>query len=187
METRTDRGSRHRYRQYHAPLPDWATSGPIYRPRRPRTTPLYPVVQHHLERFLAEATQADPMGFGSPTWVERDLRAYLRCGILAHGFARAKCEDCGHERLVPFSCKGRGVCPSCNTRRIAEVAAHVTDQVLPHLPVRQRVLSVPKRVRPFLHHDPHIAGAYCGSSCGPSALPCVVQAPAHPRTPESGR
>ena len=99
------------------------------------------------------------MGFGPPAWVERSLRAYLRCGILAHGFARAQCVDCGHERLVPFSCKALGVCPSCNTRRMAEVAAHVTDHVLPHLPVRQWVLSVPKRLRPFLHHNPEIAGA----------------------------
>lgn len=51
-----------------------------------------------------------------------DFRAYLKCGILAHGFARAGhppkvgSEDCGHERLIPFSCKGRGLCPSCNTR-----------------------------------------------------------------------
>ena len=117
------------------------------------------MVQHHLETFLAQATQADPIGFGRPAWVERSLRAYLRCGILAHGFARAKCVDCGHERLVPFSCKALGVCPSCNTRRMAELAAHVTDHVLPHLPVRQWVLSVPKRLRPFLHHNPEIAGA----------------------------
>jgi len=33
------------------------------------------------------------MGHGLPAWVERDFRAYLRCGILAHGFARARCED----------------------------------------------------------------------------------------------
>ena len=43
-------------------------------------------------------------------------------------------------------------------RRMAEIAAHVTDHVLPHLPVRQWVLSVPKRLRPFLHHNPQIAG-----------------------------
>jgi hypothetical protein len=35
------------------------------------------------------------------------------------------------------SCKGRGVCPSCNTRRMAETAAHLVDHVLPRLPVRQ--------------------------------------------------
>ena len=99
------------------------------------------------------------MGYGVPSWVEKDLRAYLRCGILAHGFARVRCDDCGHERLLAFSCASRGVCPSCNARRMAEVAAHVTDHVLPHLPVRQWVLSLPKRLRPFLHHNPEIAGA----------------------------
>ena len=117
------------------------------------------MVPHHLETFLAQAAEIDPMGNGVPFWVEKDFRAYLRCGILAHGFARVRCEDCGHERLIPFSCKGRGLCPSCNTRRMAEVAAHVTDHVLPHLPVRQWVLSLPKRLRPFLHHNPDIAGA----------------------------
>jgi hypothetical protein len=61
----------------------------IYRPRRPTTTPFYPVVQHHLETFFAQATQGDAMVFGPPVWVERSPRAYLRCGILAHAFARA--------------------------------------------------------------------------------------------------
>ncbi len=125
-----------RYGHHPHAAPDWAGSGHVYRPRRPTTTPLYPVVQHHLETFLAaQATERDPMGYGVPSWVEKDLRAYLRCGILAHGFARVRCDDCGHKRLLAFSCAGRGVCPSCNTRRMAEVAAHITDHVLPHLPV----------------------------------------------------
>jgi hypothetical protein len=123
-----------RYGQQPRAAPDWASAQHVYRPRRPTTTPLYPVVQHHLETFLAQATENDRMGYGVPLWVEKDLRAYLRCGILAHGFARLRCEDCGHERLLPFSRKSRGVCPSCNTRRMAEVAAHITDHVLPHLP-----------------------------------------------------
>jgi hypothetical protein len=37
------------------------------------------------------------------------------------------------------------------------VAAHLTDEVIPHLPVRQWVLSVPKRLRPFLHQSPEVA------------------------------
>ena len=139
--------------------PPHPAASATYRPRRPTTTPLYPVVQHHLETFLARAAEADPLGNGVPWWVEKDFRAYLRCGTLAHGFARARCEDCGHERLIPFSCKGRGICPSCNTRRMAELAAHLADHVLPHLPARQWVLSLPKRLRPFLHHDPDTAGA----------------------------
>lgn len=150
---------RPRYRHASKRAPGWASTQHVYRPRRPTTTPLYPVVQHHLETFLAEAAQSDPRGYGVPSWVEKDLRAYLRCGILAHGFARLRCSGCGHERLLAFSCKSRGICPSCNTRRMAEVAAHVTEHVLPQLPVRQWVLSVPKRLRPFLETNPDIAGA----------------------------
>jgi hypothetical protein len=41
---------------------------------------------------------------------------------------------------------------------MAEVAAHLTDRVLPWLPVRQWVLSVPKRLRPYLHGNPKVAG-----------------------------
>lgn len=62
---------------------------------------------------------------------------YLECGTLAHGFARAGCGDCGRDVLIAFSCKGRGVCPSCHARRMAELAAHLTDAVFPPLPLRQ--------------------------------------------------
>jgi hypothetical protein len=133
--------------------------GTLYRPRRPTQTALYQAVQHHLATFVARAAESDPMGYGLPDWVERDFRGYLECGILAHGFARARCEGCGHERLIPFSCKSRGICPSCNARRMCEVAAHLTDHVLPHVPARQWVLSVPKRLRRYLHHDVRVAGA----------------------------
>jgi hypothetical protein len=138
------------------PRPDGLAA--VYRRRDPTVTPLYPLVQHHFETFLADATAADPDGDGIPQWVEDDFRAYLRCGILAHGFARIRCDACAAQRLVAFSCKGRGVCPSCNARRMVEVAAHLTDHVLPPLPVRQWVFSLPKRIRPFLPHDPRLAG-----------------------------
>ena len=40
--------------------------------------------------------------------VKDELRSFLACGIFAHGFARFRCASCGHSRLVPFSCRGRG-------------------------------------------------------------------------------
>ena len=90
-------------------------------------------------------------------FVRQAFRKYLECGIFAHGFARARCDDCGHDYFVAYSCKGRGVCPSCNTRRMVETAAHLTDHVLPRLSVRQWVrqwvLSVPKRLRYFMQRD----------------------------------
>jgi hypothetical protein len=69
-----------------------------------------------------------------------------------HGFARARCGDCGHDYFVAFSCKGRSVCPSCNTRRMVE-AAHLAGHAFPRLPMRQWVLSVPKRLRYFMQRD----------------------------------
>jgi hypothetical protein len=112
------------------------------------------VVQVNLETFLAlcreNVWEHDPM----PGFAEEEFRRYLKCGILAHGFARAHCSDCGHDFLIAFSCKGRGVCPSCNARRMAETAAHLVENVIPRLPVRQWVLSIPKRLRYFLRSDP---------------------------------
>ncbi|HUU00635.1 MAG TPA: transposase zinc-binding domain-containing protein [Myxococcota bacterium] len=36
----------------------------------------------------------------------------------------ARRASCGYDFLVPFSCKTRGLCPSCNTRRMMETAEH---------------------------------------------------------------
>ena len=81
--------------------------------------------------------------------VERSSRRKSRAT-----FARAFCDECQHDFLIAYSCKGRGVCPACNARRMVETAAHLADHVMPRLPVRQWVLSVPKRLRYFLQNDP---------------------------------
>jgi hypothetical protein len=101
-------------------------------------------------------------GTGPPPFVEQELRRFLGCGGLAHGFARVRCDGCGFERFVPFSCKGRGFCPSCGGRRMAERAAHVTDRVLPAVPLRQWVLTVPHRLRYLMAWDHRLCRAVLG-------------------------
>ena len=44
---------------------------------------------------------------------------------------------------MAFSCKRRGFCPSCGARRMSQTAGHLVDHVIPHVPVRQRMLSLP--------------------------------------------
>jgi hypothetical protein len=128
-----------------------------YQRRRPEKTLWYSTVQAHFETWLELSTgQGDT---SPPAHVKQAFRRYLECGILAHGFARAYCDECKHDFLIAFSCKGRGVCPSCNTRRMVETAAHLADHVFPRLPVRQWVLSVPKRLRYFLQTDTALQGA----------------------------
>lgn len=60
----------------------------VYARRRPEQTALYRLVQQHLETYLALAYEGD--GHAVPGYVERELRRYLECGILAYGFARAR-------------------------------------------------------------------------------------------------
>ena len=94
-----------------------------------------------------------------PAYLERDLRKYLKCGILAHGFARARCEKCGQNFLVAYSCKGRGVCVGCNTRRMVETAAHMVEHAFPAVAVRQWV-----------------SGSFSGSDCFACARACEAWA-----------
>lgn len=138
----------------------------VYRRRRPERTVLYQAVQAHLETWLLQkAAQED--AHCVPLWVEREFREFLRCGILALGFARVRCGSCGQDFVVGFSCKTRCICPSCNARRMVEVAAHLVDHVFPRVPVRQWVLSLPKRLRYFVQRDCELAGEVLRVFCVP--------------------
>jgi hypothetical protein len=114
--------------------------------RRPRRdTVLRKVVRKHLDDFrrLVRETYEKPL----PRYVLDEFHAYLRCGEFRHGFTRAHCPTCGHVLLVPFSCKRRGICPSCAGRRMSATAVHLVDRVLPNVPIRQWVLSLPWELR----------------------------------------
>ena len=110
----------------------------------PEETPLYPIIEQHAPRFFAELRE---QGASLPSFVQAEFDHYLRCGRLEGGFLRVKCSQCRHERLVTFSCKCRGFCPSCGARRMVETAAYLVDHVFPRVPVRQWVLSFPWPLR----------------------------------------
>ncbi len=139
-----------------------------YQPRAAERGILYTIVREHLETFLREAARRVD-GASLPHFVEQEFRDFLTCGILAHGFARVRCDHCAFERLVPFSCKGRGFCPSCGGRRMTERAAHLVDAVLPRVPVRQWVLSLPHRLRYLLAWNHSLCRACSASMCGRSS------------------
>ena len=122
---------------------------------------LYHVVRDHFETFRAQVARISD-GNGLPRFIEEEFRGFLRCGFLAGGFARFQCDGCGVDRLVPFSCKSRAICPSCAGRRMAERAAHLVDHVFPEVPVRQWVLTVPHRVRYVLAWDHALCRAVVG-------------------------
>ncbi len=85
-----------------------------YDRHRPEQTTLYRLVQQQAASFIAH-TEAST-GSELPGFIKDEFDAFLECGILAHGLLRLRCGDCGHDKLLAFSCKRRGFCPSCGTR-----------------------------------------------------------------------
>jgi hypothetical protein len=131
---------------------------PTYERHRPETTALYEVVRDNLETLYG-AIADGALDVRIPKHAKKELEAYLDCGLLCRGFARLRCGDCNESRLVAFSCKGRGFCPSCFGRRMCATAANLVDRVLPETALRQWVLTFPFPWRRRLAHDGELLGA----------------------------
>jgi hypothetical protein len=121
-----------------------------YKRRTPEHSPCFQILQAHLNTFIAKR---EAEGRPLPDYVLEEFDAYLNCGILAYGFRRLKCKDCAAEKIVSFSCKKRGFCPSCCSKRMAEATEHIVTNVLPLLPYRQFVVSFPIPLRYWLHSN----------------------------------
>ena len=85
--------------------------------------------------------------------VSKSFEAYLQCGILAHGCARATCDSCGQSEFIAFSCKKRGVCPSCDAKRSVLFAENLVNNVLLPASHQHLVFTIPKRIRPYFKFD----------------------------------
>ena len=77
----------------------------VYRPRKPRASPLWQCVRRHLPELRASGRVRRAVE-------ENVLERFLECGDLHRGFARIRCGGCGHDLLLAFSCKTRYFCPS---------------------------------------------------------------------------
>ncbi len=116
----------------------------LYRPRRPERSPFYAVLHQFFDRFTREYEQRFERTFGPlrgivPKTVER----FFGCGLPEGGFARVRCDVCGNEYLVAFSCKQRGFCPSCCAKRAALWVEFVREQVIRPVPHRHFVFALP--------------------------------------------
>jgi hypothetical protein len=129
-----------------------------YQRRRPERSVLWRIVSEHIETLWAEAEARSEHGFGYPNWIKKEFERYTHCGLLSGGFTRIRCRGCGCERLVAFSCKCR-ICPSCCARRMADVALHLTDFVMPIAAYRQWTLTFPYALRLRLARQPELLSA----------------------------
>jgi ribosomal protein S27E len=79
--------------------------------------------------FAVLRREANEGGFFRPI-VKEVVERYLDCGNPRSGFARLRCPDCREERLVMFSCRTRGFCPSCHAKRLEEWGEWMRETLL---------------------------------------------------------
>ena len=125
--------------------------------REPEKTALYQVLQRHLLTFEQQWTD-EVSGRTLPKFVTAELHGFMSCGILGRAFAHLYCKDCREHHVVAFSCKARAVCPSCLGRRMSAGAANLVDHVLPDVPIRQFVVTMPFPLRFPLAFDGKLLG-----------------------------
>lgn len=66
--------------------------------------------------------------------------------------ARGRCEECGHDFFVAYSCRCRVVCPSCSTKRSILFGEKVRGIVKPvsHLHI---TFTIPKMLRAYFRRN----------------------------------
>ncbi len=166
------------------PPPGGATP---YLPRRPQASPLCRLLADHFEALTRVYEDRYEPTHGALRSVVAEVEGkFLDCGLLEHGFARVRCAACRAEFLVAFRCKGRGFCPSCQSRRLAEWSLWLDEQLLAPVAHRHVVLTIPKRLRAYFLYDRrrlgllsrvayHTLHGYVGAALGESdAVPGVV-------------
>ena len=121
-----------------------------YYRRQVEDTPLYRLIYHHREKLEHhwESRLEQTYGFLRKSVLEA-FDDYLNCGIILHGCARLYCDHCKHSELLAFSCKRRGLCPSCDAKRALLFAEHLEHEVLLPYSHRHLVFTIPKRLRVY--------------------------------------
>ena len=90
----------------------------IYNRRHPERTDYYRIIEGSFEEFERSYPDQFEDKYGYlRTEVMKALYSFLDCGIPENGMARVRCDECGHDFFVAYSCRCRVACPSCSTKR----------------------------------------------------------------------
>jgi hypothetical protein len=127
--------------------------------RRPEETVLYRLVYQYRDELEWCWEERFQSAYGAlRDEVLNAFDAYLNCGILLHGCARAECENCHHSELIAFSCQRRNLCPSCDAKRALLFGERVHENVLLPYEHSHQVYTIPKRLRPYFKFNRKLLG-----------------------------
>ena len=127
-----------------------------YGHRDARATPLYQIVRAGRDKLVASWELLFQPQYGAlRKVVDETFDKFLECGILKYGCGHAECAnpECNHSELIPFSCKQRCLCTSCDAKRAVLFAERLEHEILLRLPHRHAIFTVPKRIRPYFRYD----------------------------------
>jgi len=135
---------------------------PVYRPRKPKASPLWQCLFRHFDAFLGEYEECFRKRYGFLRPIVPDVvNKFLDCGDLKHGFARIRCDHCKIDHFLAFSCKGRWFCPSCHQKKVQLFGALLAESVLYPVPHRHYTLGIPKMLRPYFRYNRDLLKELC--------------------------
>ncbi len=134
----------------------------VYRARKPKKSPFWQCLAKHFGAFqdAYEERYQPRYGFLRPV-IPEVVNKFLDCGDLEHGFARVRCDNCQHEYLLAFSCKGRWFCPSCHQKKVQLFGALLTETILFPVPHRHFTFGIPKMLRPYFRFNRALLKDFC--------------------------
>lgn len=116
---------------------------PVAPSHAPQGTVGHAIVEAYLDRWLDDRKRT---GRRVPKYVERELRAYLRCGD-PERFTTLACPAGHFSRFLAGRCKGRAFCAYCLTLRRRDLGHRLIERVIGNVPVRHVVLCFPPHLR----------------------------------------
>ena len=131
----------------------------VYRPRRPERTAFYRLLEDHFaECALVHEDRFEDQDGPLRGVVTRAVDAFLACGRPENGFARVVCPECRAEFLVPFSCRTRNFCPSCQQKRSLLFAEKLREDVLAPVHHRHMIFTIPVALRGLFLRERRLLG-----------------------------
>jgi hypothetical protein len=131
----------------------------VYRPRHPEKLAFYQLLERHFDSYLyAYEERFEPSAGPLRSVVPKTVEAFLACGRPEGGFARLKCEACGGEHLLSYSCATRNFCPSCQAKRAALFAEKLVEEILAPVPHRHYVFSIVRAIRGVFQRERRLLG-----------------------------